>query len=71
VGDGRRRRKSQMACATMKGFGFFLTLRSHIASVNSKLRHIVLLYASVGYRPEAKRPYCLVIKEPRHIMSVN
>ena len=45
--------KSQKVCAAAKRFGFSITLRSHIASVNSKLRHIVFLYASVGRRTEA------------------
>jgi len=49
------KKKIEMVCAAAKGFGVFLTLRSHTASVNSKPRHIVLLYASIGNRPEAER----------------
>ena len=49
------KKKIEMVYAAAKGFRVFLTLRSHTASVNSKPRHIVLLYALVGNRPEAKR----------------
>ncbi|QCE04164.1 hypothetical protein DEO72_LG8g2197 [Vigna unguiculata] len=50
LGEEKNRRRFALL---RKDLGFFIILRSHTASVNSKLRHIVFLYASVGRRTEA------------------
>jgi len=43
MGMLREEEWEKMLCAAAKGFGFFLTLGSHTASVNSKPRHILLV----------------------------